>query len=78
LLTYTNVNLRHRHSRHFWLTFLQDFYNCDCRRYIKRRAFISWSRKLRVTSQERQVSSIKGSINLIRLRLGTATVRYPI
>jgi len=42
MLTYKNVNLRNRHSRHFWLTFLQAFYNCDCGRHIKRRAFISW------------------------------------
>jgi len=25
MLTYKNVNLRHRHSRHFWLTLLQAF-----------------------------------------------------
>jgi len=30
--------LRHRHSRHFWLTFLQAFINCDCGRHIKQRA----------------------------------------
>jgi len=30
-----NVNLRHRHSRHFWLI---AFNICDCGRQIKRRA----------------------------------------
>jgi len=43
MLTYKNVNLRHRHSRHFWLTFLQAFNNCDCGRHIKRRAFINYA-----------------------------------
>jgi len=37
MLTYKNVNLRHRYSRQFWLTFLQAFNNCDCGKQIKRR-----------------------------------------
>jgi len=40
MLTYKNVVLRHCHSRHFWLTFLQAFFNCSCGRLFKRRAFI--------------------------------------
>jgi len=54
-LTYKNVNLRHRHSRHFWLTFLQAFINCDCGS-ISSEELISWSRKQRVTSQDKQAS----------------------
>jgi len=34
MLTYKNVNLWHRHSRHFWLIFLQAFNYCDCGRHI--------------------------------------------
>jgi len=41
MLTYKYINLRYRHSCHFLLTFLQAFYNCDCGRHIKQRAFIS-------------------------------------